>query len=79
MCHFFHWHIPLDFLLQTCYIKYIVKEVLQMTKTYVLHKDYEEFATKYLGIDYEDYVNLQLGLQDEDYLEQVEYEVLSYA
>lgn len=50
-----------------------------MTKTYVLHKDYEEFATKYLGIDYEDYINLQLGLSDEYDLEPVEYEVPSYA
>jgi hypothetical protein len=50
-----------------------------MTKTYVLHNDYEEFATKYLGIDYEDYVNLQLGLPDEDDLDMVEYEVPFFA
>jgi hypothetical protein len=50
-----------------------------MTTTYVLHNDYEEFATKYLGIDYEDYVNLQLGLPDEDDLDTVEYEVPFFA
>jgi len=46
-----------------------------MINTYLLHDDYESFASKYLGIDYEDYVNLQLSLPDEDEIEEVEYEV----
>jgi hypothetical protein len=45
-----------------------------MSKTYVLHKDYEDFAVKYLGIDYEDFVNLQLGLVDDE-IDEVEYEL----
>lgn len=47
-----------------------------MTQSYVLHDDYEYFATRFLGVDYEDYVNLQLGY-DETLLEleEVEYEV----
>jgi hypothetical protein len=75
LCHFFRWHNMLDKPLKTCYIRYIVKEVLQMINTYLLHDDYESFASKYLGIDYEDYVNLQLSLPDEDEIEEVEYEV----
>ena len=30
-----------------------------MIGTCILHEDYEEFATKFLGVDYEDFVNLQ--------------------
>ena len=40
---------------------------------FVLHDDYENFATHYLGIDYEDYVNLQYGLQDEVDEIEIEY------
>ena len=29
-----------------------------MIDTYLLHKDYENFAENYLGIDYDDYVEL---------------------
>ncbi len=46
-----------------------------MTHTYVLHDDYENFATRYLGIDYEDYVNMELGF-DETLYELDEDEVL---
>ena len=35
-----------------------------MIRTYVLHDDYENFATRYLGIDYEDYVNMELGFDE---------------
>lgn len=47
-----------------------------MTFTYALHDDYEDFATRFLGIDYEDYVNLELGY-DESLCElnEIEYEV----
>lgn len=49
-----------------------------MTLTYVLHDDYEEFATRYLGIDYEDYVNMLGGYDDSLYeLDGIEYEVPS--
>lgn len=49
-----------------------------MTQTYVLHDDYETFATRYLGIDYEDYVNMELGFDETLYeleFDEVEYEV----
>lgn len=46
-----------------------------MTRTYVLHDDYETFA-RYLGVDYEDYVNLEMGFDETLYeLDEVEYEV----
>lgn len=49
-----------------------------MARSYVLHDDYEYFATRFLGVDYEDYVNLQLGYDETlSDLEDVEYEVPS--
>jgi len=36
-----------------------------MVNAFVLHDDYETFAS-YLGVDYEDYYNLQLGIPDDD-------------
>lgn len=51
-----------------------------MSETYLLHDDYEDFASRYLGVDYEDLVNLQLGLtEDSEYDEPsfVEYEMPS--
>jgi hypothetical protein len=36
-----------------------------MVNAFVLHDDYETFAS-YLGVDYEDYYNLQLGISDDD-------------
>ena len=36
-----------------------------MVNAFVLHDDYETFAS-YLGVDYEDYYNLQLSLPDDD-------------
>jgi len=36
----------------------------------VLHKDYEEFASSYLGVEYEDYVELMGDFElDEDEIE----------
>ena len=51
-----------------------------MAFSYVLHDDYEYFATHFLGIDYEDYVNLEKGF-DETLIEQteIEYEVSTFA
>lgn len=37
-----------------------------MIGTCILHEDYEDFATKFLGVDYEDFVNLQYGLGDDE-------------
>lgn len=37
------------------------------TRSYVLHDDYETFATQYLGIDYEDFVNMELGFDESLY------------
>lgn len=45
--------------------------------TYLLHDDYEDFATRYLGVDYEDLVNMELGFDEED-TELIEYEKPSY-
>lgn len=54
---------------------------MQMGFSYSKHDDYEDFATRFLGVEYEDFVNLQLGY-DEDSLdfdvEEVEYEVPSF-
>lgn len=47
-----------------------------MTFTYVLHEDYEDFASRYLGIDYEDFVNLEKGVDETDF-EEIEYEIPS--
>lgn len=51
-----------------------------MAFSYVLHDDYEYFATHFLGIDYEDYVNLEKGF-DETLIEltEVEREVSVFA
>jgi hypothetical protein len=51
-----------------------------MANVFVLHDDYETFAS-YLGIDYEDYYNLQLGISDDylDEIDEVEIEVPSFA
>ena len=51
-----------------------------MANAFVLHDDYETFAS-YLGVDYEDYYNLQLGIPDDDLyeLDEVEIEVPSFA
>ena len=56
------------------------KEVFNMAISYVLHDDYEYFATRFLGIDYEDYVNLERGF-DETLIEltEVEREVSVFA
>ena len=56
------------------------KEVFNMAISYVLHDDYEYFATRFLGIDYEDYVNLERGF-DETLIEptEIEYEVSTFA
>lgn len=43
-------------------------EVLKMSDSYVLHDDFEVFAS-YLGIDYDDYYQLVYHLPDEDELE----------
>lgn len=46
--------------------------------SYLLHDDYEDFATRFLGVDYEDLVNLELGyFEDEDDSKLVEYEIPS--
>lgn len=45
-----------------------------MIDTCRLHKDYEEFAEKFLGIDYEDFVNMQYNLDDESYDTEIEFE-----
>jgi hypothetical protein len=51
-----------------------------MAFSYVLHDDYEYFATHFLGIDYEDYVNLEKGFDETLYeLDEVEYEVSTFA
>ncbi len=40
------------------------------TDELVLHKDYEEFASSYLGVEYEDYVELLSDFEfDEDEIE----------
>jgi len=39
---------------------------IAMIGTCILHEDYEDFATKFLGVDYEDFVNLQYGLGDDE-------------
>jgi len=47
--------------------------------SYLLHDDYEDFATRYLGVDYEDLVNMELGYDDlEEDASLVEYEKPSY-
>jgi len=47
-----------------------------MSRTYVLHDDYENFATRYLGVDYEDYVNFEMGFDETLYeLNDIECEV----
>jgi hypothetical protein len=47
-----------------------------MARSYVLHDDYEYFATRFLGVDYEDYVNLEKGFDETILdLEEVDYEV----
>jgi len=49
-----------------------------MTFSYVLHDDYEDFATRFLGVEYEDYVNLEKGFDESLYeLDEVEYEIPS--
>lgn len=49
-----------------------------MTFSYVLHDDYEDFATRFLGVEYEDYVNLEKGFDETLYeLDEVEYEIPS--
>lgn len=51
-----------------------------MTKTkfsYLLHDDYEDFASRYLGVDYEDLVNLELGYEEDDDSKLIEYEMPS--
>jgi hypothetical protein len=50
-----------------------------MASSFLLHEDYEDFATRFLGVDYEDLVNLELGYsEDEDETESVEYEIPNY-
>ena len=41
----------------------------------MLHDDYEDFATRYLGVEYEDYVELldDFVLPDEEYKREDEY------
>jgi hypothetical protein len=50
--------------------------------SYLLHDDYEDFASRFLGVDYEDLVNLQFGFsQYEDELDShlIEYEIPSFS
>lgn len=50
-----------------------------MANSFLLHEDYENFATRFLGVDYEDLVNLELGYSEEDEDSKlVEYEIPSY-
>lgn len=47
-------------------------------RSFLLHDDYEDFASRYLGVDYEDLVNLEIGYsEDEDDSKLVEYEIPS--
>lgn len=46
--------------------------------SYLLHDDYEDFASRYLGVEYEDFVSLEIGYsEDENDLKLIEYEIPS--
>lgn len=47
-----------------------------MANSFLLHDDYEYFASRFLGVDYEDLVNLELGYSEEDEDSKlIEYEI----
>lgn len=46
--------------------------------SYLLHDDYEDFASRYLGVEYEDFVSLEIGYsEDENDSKLIEYEIPS--
>lgn len=53
-----------------------VQRRFPMTLEFALHDDYEDFATRYLGVDYEDYVNLEIGVDDLYYeIDEIDLEI----